>query len=199
MTVKRSAFRMWLMALAGIPLLVISLDVLTNRRITNYLRELIFRPQDTQIFEPRDVIWAWVMLFFSVFVIAWGLKELFLPTKIIECRPEGLVMRLGGPLRRPNVVPWPLVADVDQYTIVDEGKKVPYLLLEFYSIDGLPEDPWGARWVADNTLAILAEDWVDTPLVVAEGIADYAVDQARRESLEAARSLPEGRDGAEEE
>lgn len=197
--VKRSALRMWLMALGGIPLLVISLDVLTNRRLTNYLRELLFTPERTQIFEPRDVIWAWVMLAFSVFVIIWGLKELFVPTKVIECRPEGLAMRLGGPLRRPNVVPWAIVADVDEFEMVDEGKKLPYLLLEFYSVDALPTEPWGARWVADRTLAILAEDWVDKPLTVAEKIADYAVDQAKQESRQATRSLWEEKDRAEEE
>ena len=54
--VKRSAVKMWALAMAGIPLLVISLDVLTNRRITNWLREIIFKPEDTQIYEPRDVI-----------------------------------------------------------------------------------------------------------------------------------------------
>ena len=79
LVVKRSALKMWLMALAGIPLLVISLDVLTNRRITRWLTDIIFRPDDIQIYEPRDVIWAWVMALFSGFIVLWGLKELFFP------------------------------------------------------------------------------------------------------------------------
>ena len=175
--VKRSALRMWLMALGGIPILVLSLDVLTNRRITNWLREIVFPPRDTQIFEPRDVIWAWVMLAVAVFVIIWGLKELFVPTRVIECRPDGLALRLAGPHKPPSVVPWRMLADVDQYEIVDEGQKLPYLLVEFFSTEGLPDDPWGATWVTDRAVAILAQDWSEKPLAVAEKIADYAVEQ----------------------
>lgn len=199
LVVKRSALRMWLIALGGIPLLVIALDVLTNRRITDKLRELLFRPESTQIFEPRDVIWAWVMLAFAIFVIVWGLKELFAPTKVIECRPEGLAMRLRGPIKPPNVVPWPLVIDVDRYEMEDDGRRFPYLLLEFVGNHDLPEDPWGARWVGERRLAILAEDWVEDPLEVAEQIADYAVERAKEESRHAVRSLWQSEGGAEEE
>ena len=92
--------------MGGIPLLVIAVDVLTSRRITNWLRELLFTPEDTQIYEPRDVIWAWALLFFSVFLVVWGLKELFMPTKVIEARDEGLAVKLRGPFRKPDLIPW---------------------------------------------------------------------------------------------
>lgn len=187
--VKRSALKMWLMALGGIPLLVIALDVLTNRRIANYLREILFRPEETQIYEPRDVIWAWVMLGFAAFVILWGLKELFVPTKVIECRPEGLALKIRGPFRGPAVVPWKQVVDVDRYEMEEEGRKFPHLLLEFTTAEGLPDEPWGARWVGETWLAVLAEDWSDDPMKVAEQIADYAVAQARVDSRDAVRSI----------
>ncbi|MEX1043689.1 MAG: hypothetical protein WD020_03535, partial [Acidimicrobiia bacterium] len=60
--IRRSAVRMWTLALAGVPFVVLAVDVLTRRRLTDALREILFRPEDTQLFEPRDVIWAWVML-----------------------------------------------------------------------------------------------------------------------------------------
>jgi hypothetical protein len=63
--VRRSAIKMWLMAMGGIPLLIISLDVLTERRITRWLTDMIFLPEDVQIYEPRDVIFAWVMFLFA--------------------------------------------------------------------------------------------------------------------------------------
>ncbi|HLF44515.1 MAG TPA: hypothetical protein VI980_10070, partial [Acidimicrobiia bacterium] len=63
--VQRSAIRMWLLAIGAIPLLIIAVDVLTNRRITNWLREILFTPADTQIYEPRDVIYAWAILLFA--------------------------------------------------------------------------------------------------------------------------------------
>lgn len=187
--VRRSALKMWLMALGGIPLLVISLDVLTNRRLTNRLREMLFRPEATQIFEPRDVIWAWAMLLFSLFVIFWGLKELFVPTRVIECNPDGLSARLLGPFRKPTLIPWSQIVDVRGTIVVDEGKKVPMLEIEMTSGEGVPENPWGARWKADRVLTVLGEDWIDTPQHVATQIADYAVENARNASREAVASI----------
>ena len=100
LVIKRSALKMWLMAMAGIPLLIISLDALTNRRITNWLREIVFNPEDTQIYEPRDVIWAWVMVLFAGFIVLWGLKELFIPTVVIECRDAEHVLAIYARIQR---------------------------------------------------------------------------------------------------
>jgi hypothetical protein len=180
LVVKRSAVRMWLLAMAGIPLLVISLDVLTNRRLTNWLRELIFRPEDTQIFEPRDVIWAWVMVLFAGFLVLWGLKELFLPTKVLEARDDGLVLKINGPFRPASLVPWGWIVDVRSSGIDDEGTQIPLLAISLATREGLPANPWGARWLDERELGLIAEDWSTDPEVVSELIGNFAVDAARR-------------------
>lgn len=182
--VRRSALKMWVMAMGGIPLVVLGLDVVTNRRITNAMRDVLFRPEDTQIFEPRDEIWAWALLAFGAFLVLWGLKELFVPTRVLETTPEGLALRVGGPLGRTAVVPWDQVLDVDTTTVEDEGRKVPHLVVEVADSSILPDNPWGARWLGDGELAILAEDWGDDPRRVADGVADYAVDVALKGSEE---------------
>ncbi len=182
MVVQRSAVKMWLLALGAIPFLVISIDVLTNRRITNRLRELIFRPEDTQIYEPRDVIWAWAMLLFAGILILWGLKELFLPTKVIECRDEGLAIKLRGPLRAHDVIPWSDIADLAGGEIEDEGDVLPMLHVKLLGRLDLPDHPWGARWVDTRVLGVLAQDWSAAPDAVARQISDYAVEVARREA-----------------
>lgn len=178
--VRRSAVKMWLLAMGGIPLLVIAVDVLTNRRITNWLRELIFNPNDTQIFEPRDVIWAWAILLFAGFLVVWGLKELFLPTRVIEARYEGLAIRLRGPLRKADVIPWGNIVDVEPGEIADEGDVLLLLRIKLLTRGGLPEHPWGARWVEARVLGVLAEDWATPPGKVADQLAGYAVESARR-------------------
>lgn len=180
--VQRSAVKMWLLAIGGIPILVIAVDVLTNRRITNWLRELLFRPDETQIYEPRDVIWAWAMLLFSVFLVLWGLKELFVPTKVIEARDEGLAVRLRGPLRKPDVIPWGNVVQLKAGEITDEGDILLLFEIELVTRGDLPPHPWGARWVETRVLGILAEDWSKPPAKVADMLAEYAVEAARRES-----------------
>ena len=180
--VQRSAVRMWLLAMGGIPLLIIAVDVLTSRRITNWLRELIFTPEDTQIYEPRDVIWAWALLFFSTFLVVWGLKELFLPTKVIEARDEGPAVKLRGPFHKPDLIPWGNIADIEPGEIVDEGDVLLLLQIKLFSRGELPEHPWGARWVEPRTLGLLSEDWSAPPGQVAEQLGQYAVEAAKRET-----------------
>lgn len=179
--VRRSALKMWLMAMGGIPLLVISLDVLTERRITRWLTDLIFRPEDVQIYEPRDVIFAWVMFLFGALLVVWGLKELFVPTKVIECRDEGLAIKLNGPFQGPSVVPWNNIRDVGGTQVDDDGDIIPLLVVSVFDRDDLPRNPWGARWVTQRELGIMAQDWEEGPQRAAERIADYAVDAVERE------------------
>lgn len=184
--VRRSALRMWLLAMGGIPLLIISLDVLTERRITRWLTDLIFRPEDVQIYEPRDVIFAWVMLLFGSFLVIWGLKELFVPTKVLECSDGGLALKINGPLRPNAVIGWDNIRDVGGAEIDDEGDIIPLFVLGVFSREGLPENPWGARWVDELDLGVLAQDWQDDPQDVAEKVADFAVDSVKRQKTGAA-------------
>jgi len=178
--VQRSTIRMWLMAIGAIPLLIIAVDVLTNRRITNWLREMLFTPADTQIYEPRDVIYAWALMLFAAFLVAWGLKELFVPTRVVECREEGLALKLRGPFRSHDVIPWARVVDVDAGEIEDEGEILLLLRIRVLERGDLPAHPWGARWLETRLLGVLAQDWALTPKEAAKLIGDYAVDAARR-------------------
>lgn len=187
--VRRSALKMWLMAMGGIPLLVISLDVLTERRITQWLTELVFQPEDVQIFEPRDVIFAWVMLLFGGLLVIWGLKELFVPTKVVECRSEGLALKVNGPFRGPSVIPWKNVQDVGGADIDDDGEVIPLLIVSVFDREGLPGNPWGARWVSERELGIMAQDWDEDPQAAAEKIADFAVEAVERGRRETTAGL----------
>lgn len=190
--VRRSALRMWLLAMGGIPLLVISLDVLTARRITRWLTDLIFRPEDVQIYEPRDVIFAWVMFLFGVFLVGWGLKELFAPTKVLECSDDGLSLKINGPLRPSALIPWDNIRDVGGAEIDDEGDIIPLFVVGVFSREDLPENPWGARWVDERDVGVLAQDWQDDPQDVAEKVANFAVDAVRRQKSSAAHLREEG-------
>ncbi|MGH3650169.1 MAG: hypothetical protein ACRDU9_05615 [Acidimicrobiia bacterium] len=187
--VRRSALKMWLMAMGGIPLLIISLDVLTERRITRWLTDIIFRPEDVQIYEPRDVIYAWAMLLFGGFLVIWGLKELFLPTKVVECRDDGLAVRINGPLLGPSLISWNNIRDIGGAEIDDEGDLIPLLVVSVFGRENLPDNPWGARWVEERELGLMAQDWGEDPNLVAEQIANYAVDAVKRQKRERTAKL----------
>jgi len=189
LVIKRSALRMWLLALGGIPLLVIAVDVLTNRTLTNRLREMLFEPDATQLYEPRDVIYAWAMLIFGGLLVLWGLKELFYPTKVVEARSDGIAIRLRGPLRRPDVIPWEIIRDIRPGQIEDEGESLPLLKIEIFSRGELPSHPWGARWLEPNVLGILAQDWADTPDDITKKITEFAVEVAREARRERTKSI----------
>jgi hypothetical protein len=189
--VQRSAVKMWLLALGGIPLLVIAVDVLTSRRITNWLRELIFTPEDTQIYEPRDVIWAWAILLFAAFIVLWGLKELFRPTRVIETSDEGLMVRLRGPFRKTDLIPWSGIVDIEPGEITDEGDVLVLLRITLTNRGQLPDHPWGARWLEPRVLGLLAEDWATPPAQVAEQIGQHAVDAATREARAHTLRMPD--------
>lgn len=176
--VKRSAWKMWFMALGGIPLLVMSIDVLTNRKLTNQLREMLFRPDQTQIYEPRDVIWAWAMLLFGVIVVGWGLKDLFYPTRLVEARPTGLAVRLRGPFRKPSLIPWEQIKDISAIEIEDEDALLPLLGIELATRGDLPQHPWAARWLDEGLVGVLAQDWSKRPAQVVAEIEKYAVEVA---------------------
>jgi hypothetical protein len=189
--VQRSAVKMWLLAIGGIPLLVIAVDVLTSRRITNWLRELIFTPEDTQIYEPRDVIWAWAILLFAAFIVVWGLKELFRPTKVLETNDEGLLVRMRGPFRPADLIRWRNITDIGAGEITDEGDVLLLLRISLAERGDLPDYPWGARWLEPKVLGLLAEDWATPPAKVAEQVGEFAVAAAAREARAHTAPLPD--------
>ena len=177
--IRRSAMKMWKWSLAGVPLVVIAIDVLTRRRLTNALREVLFRPEDTQIFEPRDVIWAWIMLVCGLVLVGVGLKELMFPTTMVEADADGLRLRLSGPLRPPTSLNWEQVDDIGSGSVADEGDRLPVLWVRVFEPEELPDQPWGARWIDESTVAVLASDWDRTAVRAAEEITLLALEAAR--------------------
>jgi hypothetical protein len=173
--IRRSAFRMWTFALMGIPLVVLAVDVVTRRRMTNALREILFRPESTQIFEPRDVIWAWVMLLCGVILVGFGLKELMFPTTVVEANSLGLRVKVSGPLRPSTVLPWDAVDDLGSGSVADEGDRLPVMWIRLFKPDLLPVQPWGARWIDERTIALLTADWDRSAVKAAEEITRVAM------------------------
>lgn len=186
--VRRSAWRMWLTSLVATPLIVLAVDVLTQRRITNSLRDLLFRPDDTQLFEFRDVVWAWTILIVAGGVAIWALRELIAPTKVVAADVSGVRLQVTPPFRKPLFVAWADIEDIGSATVEDEGDTFPVLWIRFAVDDFGLEEPWSARWMDDRTLALMGTDWETDPIDVAKLLADLAIAAATVDDEEAASS-----------
>jgi len=175
LVIRRSAFRMWTMSLVGVPFVVLAVDVLTRRRITNALRDILFEPEATQLFEPRDVIWAWVMLVSAGIIVIFGLKELMFPSTVVEANETGLRLKLSGPLRRPITLSWEQIDDIGSGSVADEGDRLPVLWVRLFEPELVPAQPWGARWIDERTVAMLAADWDRSAVKAADEITRLAL------------------------
>jgi len=173
-TVRRSGLRMWLIALAGVPMLTIGIDLLMSRRIFGVITSLVFTG-DPQLVEPRDVIWGVVMLILGLIFIGFGLRELLIPTPVVQADARGLHLHLGHPLSRPVTIRWAEVVDIGVEDLNDEGSVVPVMWVKVSNPKNLPANPWGARWIEPGTLALMAADWERTARFVAEAAAEIAV------------------------
>ncbi|MEX2654061.1 MAG: hypothetical protein WD532_03425 [Acidimicrobiia bacterium] len=173
--IRRSAVRVWTLALVGVPFVGLAVDVLTRRRLTDTLRGILFRPEDTQLFEPRDVIWAWAMLICGGMMVVFGLKELMFPTAVIEANGSGLRLKLSGPLRPPSTLSWAEIDDIGSGSVADEGDRLPVMWIRLSDPTLLPAQPWGARWLDERTMALLASDWDRTAARAAEEVTALAL------------------------
>lgn len=177
---QRSGLRMWLVALSGIPLMVIGIDILYRRRIINFFSELVFAADSPQLVEPRDVIWAAFLLVLGAILSVFGLKELLAPRAVVRADSAGLHLRIAGPFRAPVVIPWDALDDIGAEQLEDDGDLVSVMWLRFKDLSMMPTDPWGARWIDGETLALLAADWEVPAREVAEKVADIAVASSTR-------------------
>jgi hypothetical protein len=173
--VRRSAWKMWGVSLMGVPMVVVALDLLTQRRLTNMLRDILFRPEDTQLPEPRETVWAIALLVVGLVVTAWGLKELLAPTKVVVADKDGLSVKIRGPFRPPLHLPWSDVDDLGSATVEDDGEQLPVMWIRVSESVEVPSDGWGARPIDDRTMAVMALDWEVTHVVAVDGIRKVAV------------------------
>lgn len=178
LVVHRSTLRTWLISLAAIPAVVVGVDVLWRRRIVAWLTDLIF-DSDPQLLDTRDTIWAWTLVIVGGLIVLWGLKELFFPAPILATSPQGIHIRMSGPLQPATNLPWFSLQDVDAGTLEDDDEELEVLIIEVKDPELLPANPWSGRRFDDRTVALFTKEWDTRADEVAVRIVDQALDVAR--------------------
>lgn len=196
--VRQSGLKMFLLSMAGIPLLVLGVEVLRTRSpaisvwklsnkfefvadvtIIEFFQNQVYG-RNPEVLEWRDYIWATAMIVVGLIIAGYGVAELINPRPVVATTLNGLRLRLGHPGASPTVVPWEEVIDVGSEELDDEGESVPVLWLKVANPERLPAHPWAARWLDANTLALLASDWEADPAAVAGRILGSWVDVTKR-------------------
>ncbi|MDH3259430.1 MAG: hypothetical protein OEM81_06780 [Acidimicrobiia bacterium] len=156
---EKSAWKVWLLALLGVPFLLIGVDFFFAQKLFGVFRDLIYGTEELPAFEPRDTIIAALFIIGGAVLTLWGLKELVFPKKVFVADHEGIRLAVNGPFRPAVLVPWELLTDVGYEVINDEGDLCPSIRVEVADRTGLPDHPWGARWVGSNELLIDTAGW----------------------------------------
>ena len=156
---EKSAWRVWLLALLGIPFLLIGADFFFEQKLIEFLRKLIYGAEELGASDPRDWIFASLFIIVGTVLTLWGLKELIFPKKILVADRAGLHLAVTGPFQRAALVPWDKLTDLVYEVIDDEGDARPVIKLEVTDRSIFPDHPWGARWIKPDVLLIDATGW----------------------------------------
>ncbi len=167
---ETSAWKVWLLAILGVPFLLLGADFFFQQKLFARFRDMIYGTEELPAFEPRDQILAALFVLVGAALIAWGLKELVFPRKVFSADDRGIRLALGGPFRAPVTVPWSAIEDVSYLVLDDEGDDRPSILIEVSDRIGLPDHPWGARWIGPGELLIDTASWSPSAADVVESL-----------------------------
>jgi hypothetical protein len=156
---EKSAVKVWLLALLGVPFLLIGADLFFEQKLIGRFGDLVYGSEELPAFEPRDTILAGLFIVVGSVLVLWGLKELLFPKKVLVADSEGIRLAVAGPFRPSVLIPWESIEDVEFVVVDDEGESRPSVRVEISGTSVLPEYPWGARWEAAGRLRMDATDW----------------------------------------
>lgn len=165
--VRRSALRVWLLALLAAPFWVFGADLLLEQRLLGWLADQVYTGE-VPAFEARDSIWAWLFLIVGLAVTGWALKELLAPRKVLIGNEEGVAVAVAGPLLKSVLIPWDEITGIEAERASDDGETLDVLVLTTTNDDRWPEHLWSSRRVGGGSVMLLASDWDTKPETVTD-------------------------------
>ena len=177
--VRRSPWKVMSIGLVGVPFVLLVVDYVWN--VAGFFDRIIewsYGAKDPEAWEPRDDIFAALLLLVGGVMVLFAIKELIAPRRLLQANADGLRLPLSGPFGRRTSIGWLQVEDIET--------EPHAIVLRLAHAGGIPEDPWGARWTGDRTLRIPTWWWDRPPETVLDEIAEKGLPDAaqrRREEI----------------
>lgn len=159
--------------MGGVILILLALDIVWFRLLTDYFRELLFRPDDTQLFENRDVMWGWTMMVGGILMFIWAAKENASPTIWLTAQPDGLGLGVRSPGGTLLVIPWRKLSRVWVDELTEDEERYQVLRVEVNDPSLFPLSVLNGRRVSDTEIAVFTYSWNQDPGAVVELIAAW--------------------------
>ena len=170
---RRSAAKMWLLGLAGLPMLIIAAEYIWRPfGFADKLGEWAYRGGDVEAFEIRDDVLIGALALLGTWFVFLSVKELLLPRKVVVANESGMRFALSGPLKRSSEASWLQIKDL---VATDHS-----MIIQLNHRGELPDDPWGARWVDELTLEVRSTLWERGPEPFINQIAELGLPTAVR-------------------
>ena len=159
-TVHNSSRRSWFVAILGVALMAVAIELLVGDGLVDLLVERIFGGEE--VMEARERVWAGLMGAAGGILTAWGVIWGIRKRPVLEVGPPGLRIALRGPIRPLDLLPWEWIEQVFPQPVSDGGNLLSSLTIVLRTNElrrHLPIDPWGARWTEEHVLRVLSSDW----------------------------------------
>ncbi|MBT8214283.1 MAG: hypothetical protein KJP12_03590 [Acidimicrobiia bacterium] len=174
MVVRRSAIRLTLIGVAGLLLILTSIDLLGGHWVSRAPESNPVNIEEpdgaTQLTSRGQVTARTQKIWGYSFAIVGGACVLGAIVALSSSRPlarvdgDGIHLRLAGPGRPLSTIPWKSVVSVRSGVDETEAR---VLFIELDEVPGdLPADPWDARWHG-RTLTTFTDTWTPPGEVVA--------------------------------
>ena len=159
-TVYNSSRRIWIVALLGVLLIAVALDLLVWNGVVAMMADRVY--QGEEVLEARERVWAGIMLVAGGTLLVWGIVAAIRIRPVLIAGPDGLQLALRGPFRPLDFLQWHSIEGVFSQPVADQGSLLSSLTIVLAPSDAeqtLPRDPWGARWTGTRVLRVLTSDW----------------------------------------
>ncbi len=166
--VTRAPLRLWILALAGVIMMVLAFDAVIGERILPTFGRVVYEPEEAPPQGEELLVWAFVFAISGAVLAGWSVREIIARRRIFAADETGLELpRPGG---ASWTVPWSRVIDLSLGQLMEPDGPLPALLVVLEDPSEMPDQLRGMARVDRWTLAIHASGWSMSPETVLNGL-----------------------------